>query len=160
MSGSSPEDLLDQEYFRLSGCSNSENNGIYRATDVTGLASSPHDIIAYKISGDNPVSESAGASISLDQNPIDSDDALLVQDNSTVPADITGFIPASGTQSFTFDYTNNAQGGRTPNTDAPIVIRAIGTNDAQFVEVTGESIGANTTQAFSLTAAKERNYAT
>lgn len=160
LSGSSPEDLLDQEYFRLSGCSNSENNGIYRATDVTGLASSPHDIVAYKVSGDAPVAESAGASISLDQNPIDSDDALLVQDNSTVPADITGFIPASGTQSFTFDYTNNAQGGRTPNTDAPIVIRAIGTNDAQFVEVTGESIGANTTQAFSLTAAKERNYAT
>lgn len=159
LAGSSPEDLLDQEYFRLSGCSNEENNGIYRATDVSGLSGSGA-VIAYKISGAEPVAETAGASISLDQNPIDSDDALLVQDNSTVPTDITGFIPASGTQSFTFDYTNNVQGGRTPNTNAPIVIRAIGTDDAQFVEVTGIQIEANTTQAFSLTAAKERNYAT
>lgn len=159
LSGSSPEDILDQEYFRLSGCTNSENDGIYRATDVSGLAASPHSIVAYKISGDAPVTEAAGASISLDQNPIDSDDALLVKDNSTVPADITGFIPVSGTQSFTFDYTNNVQGGRTPNTDAPIVIRAIGTFDAQFVEASA-TIEANTTQAFTLTAAKERNYAT
>jgi len=158
LGGSSPEDLLDQEYFRLSGCSNSENNGIYRATDVTGLSGSGQ-VIAYKVSGDAPVAESAGASISLDQNPIDSDDALLVKDNSTVPADITGFIPVSGTQSFTFDYTNNVQGGRTPSTDAPIVIRAIGTFDAQFVEASA-TIEANTTQAFTLTAAKERNYAT
>lgn len=158
LGGSSPEDLLDQEYFRLSGCSNSENNGIYRATDVSGLAGSGA-VVAYKVSGAAPVAESSGASISLDQNPIDSDNALLVQDNSTVPADITGFIPVSGTQSFTFDYTNNVQGGRTPATDAPIVIRAIGTFDAQFVEASA-TIEANTTQAFTLTAAKERNYAT
>jgi HK97 family phage major capsid protein len=43
----------------------------------------------------------------------------------------------TGQAAATFDYTNNAQGGRTPNTPAPYVLVASGTNQAQSILLTG-----------------------
>lgn len=157
LSGTSPQHLLDQEYVRFSGFTNPENNGIWRVTDNSGLAASPVQFTAYKVSGDAPIAESAGGSVNLDQNPIDSPAAILVQNADGV--DITGTI-AGASSSFTFDYDGNTQGGRTASTDADIVLRAIGVDDAQFVEVASIDIKRTNTNNYSLVAPKERNYTT
>lgn len=47
--------------------------------------------------------------------------AIVVTNSLSVP--IQGNIPSSNLQ-FSFSYTNNAQGGRTPGTDAPVTIVA------------------------------------
>jgi hypothetical protein len=154
--GGSPGDILDQEFIRISGASNAENNGLYRATDITGLSASPFSFVAYKVFGDSPVAEAAGASVNIDQNPIDSPSALLVQDDSST--DITGTINSAST-TFDFDFDGNVQGGRTAGTVANIRIRAIGDQDAQYVELSS-TIEQSTSNSYTLVAAKERNYST
>jgi len=101
-----------------------------------------------------PVNETAGASVSLDKNPINSPDAIIVKNANDV--DISGAIGGSSV-SFDFDYDGNVQGGRTAGTDAVIIIRAIGLDTAQFVETTG-TIARSVGQSFSLVSALERNY--
>jgi hypothetical protein len=90
----------------------------------------------------------------LDKNPIDSADAIIVDDNSAV--DITGTVSGPSV-AFDFDYDNNVQGGRTAATDADIVIRVIGTDVAAFVETFG-TITRATGLSFSVVAPLERNY--
>jgi pectate lyase len=51
--------------------------------------------------------------------------AILVENNVFIPA--TGMITSSGL-TFVFDYSNNNQGGRLPNTDADVVVMAVGLN--------------------------------
>ena len=64
----------------------------------------------------------------------DSNGAIIVDDASAVDMDfVDGTI--SGNIQRSFDYTNNSQGGRTPNVDAPITVVAIGTDLAQYVLV-------------------------
>ena len=81
--------------------------------------------------------------------------ALIVEDNDGVP--ITGNISGQPSVSFTFDYDGNNQGGRTPGTDANVVIVAIGLQTAQFVSVNA-TIGRAVGQQFSLVSNLERNY--
>jgi hypothetical protein len=57
----------------------------------------------------------------------------------------------------TFDYTNNAQGGRTPNTDAGITVVAIGDNGATHVLVTATITRTNSI-TISIPNLLERNY--
>ncbi len=92
--------------------------------------------------------------VNIDENPIDSPDALIVNDNGGSPIEGTIGGPSVG---FDFDYDNNAQGGRTPNEDANIVIRALGEDVAAFVEVFG-IITRATGLSFSLVAPLERNF--
>lgn len=81
-------------------------------------------------------------------------DAILVQDsNSEV---ITGAASAASI-SYTFDYDSNNQGGRTPKTDAPVTVVAIGLATAQYVRTTA-TIERSTGNNISLVAALERNY--
>lgn len=82
-------------------------------------------------------------------------DALIVEDNDGVP--ITGNISGQPSTSFTFDYDGNVQGGRTPGTDANVVIVAIGLQTAQFVSINA-TIGRAVGQQFSLVSNLERNY--
>lgn len=84
----------------------------------------------------------------------DTSTALIVNDNSSNP--ITGSVPTS-TISFDFDYTNNSQGGRTPNTDADVVIVAMGLDGAEWVEASF-TITQNTGLTFPVNAPTERNY--
>lgn len=42
-----------------------------------------------------------------------------------------GTIPVGGVVPFTFDYDNNNQGGRTPGTNADIVVVAMGLETAE-----------------------------
>lgn len=146
-------ELASGDYINLQGFSNTENNGIWELTG-TPSGSGPWTVAARKWDGATVADEAAGPSVSLDKNPINSPDAIIVNDNSATP--ITGNISTSSV-SFSFDYDGNVQGGRTAATDAAIRLRAIGLSTAQFVETTG-TITRNTGLTFSLVSGLERNY--
>jgi hypothetical protein len=137
------------DYFRVSDHSVPGNNGIYVATGTPTAANLP----CTKYFGSNPT-DSASEPIVVDSDPIDSPDALVVNNNAGSP--IEGVIGGASV-AFDFDYDNNVQGGRTAGTDAPIVLKAIGLTTGQYVETTGTILRA-TGQSFSLVAALERNY--
>jgi hypothetical protein len=59
-----------------------------------------------------------------------SNDAVIVDDADSVDMDYTVI---TGNIQTTFDYTNNNQGGRTPDTDADITVIAIGDDLAQHI---------------------------
>jgi hypothetical protein len=80
--------------------------------------------------------------------------AVTVNDASGTP--ITGVITASPI-SFTFDYSNNAQGGRTPGTDALVTLIAIRPGSAKFVAATGV-LTASKAIALAATAEQDRAY--
>lgn len=80
--------------------------------------------------------------------------AVTVQNASGSP--IAGTI-SSGTINFDFDYTGNAQGGRTPNTDAGITVVAGNAGSAKPVVATG-NIGQSKAVSVSLVAEKDRSY--
>lgn len=82
--------------------------------------------------------------------------AVLV--DTAAGADMTGDVSAQSSVTLSFDYDNNAQGGRTPGTDADVTCVAIGLSTGQYVRATG-TIGQSTTNSVSLVAALERNYA-
>lgn len=65
---------------------------------------------------------------------------------------------SNGSISWTFDYTNNVQGGRTGNTAADVSIVAVGLETGQYVLASGNTIGSGSGQNFSITASLERNY--
>ncbi len=145
------------EYLNITGFgTNSVNNGIYRVTAFTDVTTG--GFTAYKVNSDTLVTEtSAGADIKIDENPIDSPSAIIVNDNSSVP--IAGLVSSAASISFDFDYDNNSQGERVSGQgDAAIVIRAIGFDTAQFVETSG-TITRATGLVFALVSALERNYA-
>jgi hypothetical protein len=146
-------ELANGDYIRLGGFANDTNNGIFVLTGAPAGVG-PWTAAVRKVDGETLVVEAAGPSVSLDKNPIDSPDAIIVQDNSA--ANIEGTIGAPSV-SFDFDYDNNVQGGRTAATDANIVIRALGEDVAAFVEVFG-IITRATGLSFSLVAPLERNF--
>lgn len=143
--------LVQDDYVYITGFTNSTNDGLYQITDATPTAAQAD---ATKVFPAITVIDESEGSRQLDQNPIDSPDAIIVDDNST--ADITGNVPGAST-SFDFDYDNNVQGGRTAATDAAVVLRAIGEETAQFIEASG-TITRSTGLSFTLTASLERNY--
>jgi hypothetical protein len=81
--------------------------------------------------------------------------ALLVDDNSSV--DISGDVGGQSSVSFTFDYDNNVQGGRSLGTDADVTIVAIGLSTGQYVVATS-TITRSNANSISLVSALERNY--
>ena len=81
-------------------------------------------------------------------------DAIIVEDNSDV--EIKGAISTSYTD-FDYDFDNNDQGGLGGGNPKPVIVVAIGLDDAQFVSAT-MTILATTTNNVSLVSALERNY--
>lgn len=140
-------------YFAVSGMPDANNNGIW-ITTAAGSGSGPYTLAARKVNGDTVSNQTSGSSYNIDKNPVNSADAIIVNDNSGSP--ITGTISSSSV-SFDFDYDGNVQGGRTAGTNAVVTLRAIGLNSAQFVESTG-TITRSTGLGFSLVAGLERNY--
>lgn len=92
--------------------------------------------------------------ITVDEDPINSPDAIIVNNNAGTP--LTAAIGGASV-GFDFDYDGNVQGGRTAATDAVVLLRAIGLESGQFVETTG-TITRATGLVFSLVSAQERNY--
>lgn len=142
--------VSQNDYINIIGFANPSNNGIWQVTDASPTA---NQFDATKVNGDTVVDEGP-ISGAIELNPINSPDAIIVQDNSG--SNIAGTISGESI-SFDFDYDGNIQGGRTSSTNASVIIRAIGTNTAQFVETTG-TISRTTGLVFSLVAALERNY--
>lgn len=81
--------------------------------------------------------------------------AIIVNDNDGIP--MTDDVSAATSVTLTFDYDNNAQGGRTPGTDATVTVVGIGLATGQYVKATG-TIARSTVNSISLVAALERNY--
>jgi hypothetical protein len=146
-------ELADGDFINLAGFTDGTLDGVYVLTGAPAGAG-PWTAAVRRVDGTVLTNEAAAATVSLDKNPIDSPDAIIVQDNSV--ADIVG---ATGAPSvgFDFDYDNNVQGGRTFATDAAIQIRAIGETLAQFAETTG-TITRAVGITFSVVAALERNF--
>lgn len=81
----------------------------------------------------------------------------IIVDND-LGADIAGNVSGAPSVSFTYDYDGNVQrGGGSAGTNAPVVIIAIGLNQAQFVRTDG-TIERSKANNFALVAATERNY--
>jgi hypothetical protein len=137
-------------YIRLSGFTGAEApaNGIYQ---VTSISTSSYTVVRYD--GD-PMITTASAAIPLDQHPIDSPDAIIVDSN--VPADVTGLATADFT--FTYDYSNNVQGGKAGGVDAFVVARAIGQQTAQFAQSTVQTIQSGIALTIPVSANIERNF--
>ena len=147
--------LAVNDYINVQGFTNEVNNGIYQVDSVASPIGSAYNVT--KVDNESLVTEGP-VSCTVDENPIDSPDAIIVNSATTFsPLPITGTIVGSSV-SFDFDYDGNVQGGRTSGTPAAIVIRAIGLNTAQYAEVSG-TITRATGLSFSLVAALERNYA-
>jgi hypothetical protein len=146
-------ELSNGDYIKLDGFTDPNNNGIWLLTGAPS-GSGPWTVAMTRVDDKAPSNEAAGASISLDKNPLNSPDAIIVQDSGS--SNIEGVIGGASV-TFDFDYDGNVQGGRTPATDAAIVLRAIGLDSAQFVETTG-TITRATGLSFSLVASLERNY--
>lgn len=139
------------DFIYVSGfTTNPTNNGMYQLDAIPSANSAS----VVKVDGIDPIDEIAGDSVSLDTNPFDSPDAVIVQD--TTPTDISGQISA-GSIAFDFDYTNNNQGGRTANTDADITIIALGKGGARWTQGSF-TITQNTGQNFPVNAADELVY--
>jgi hypothetical protein len=71
---------------------------------------------------------------SVPSGSFDANDGIIIDDDVSVDMD---FTVIAGNIQATYDYTNNAQGGRTPDTDAPFTLVAYGTNLAQALLLTG-----------------------
>jgi hypothetical protein len=82
--------------------------------------------------------------------------AILVQNASS--ANITGNVSAASSVTWTFDYDNNVQGGRTASTSADVTAVALGLTTGQYVRATS-TIARSKANSVSLVAALERNYA-
>ncbi len=143
--------LQNGDYVSISGFTTEpSNNGLWQ---LTGAPSS-NTVTADKVDGINPVTEATGEAATVKENPFESPGAIIVDDNSAT--DIDGQI-TTGNISFDFDYTNNNQGGRTPNTDAPVIVVAIAYDGAQYTIVT-YTITASTGQTIAVNAVDELNY--
>jgi hypothetical protein len=146
------DDFQVGDYVLIGGfTTNAVNNGIYRI--ISWTSSSSMDVV--KVDGAPPIAETGGGSETIDQDPIDTPDAIIVQDTNN--ANIAGTISGSSIQK-NFAYTTNAQGARNAGDgNAAVIIRAIGFSKAQFVEVSDTITGSDKT--FSVVSGLERNYA-
>lgn len=81
--------------------------------------------------------------------------AVIVNDNGGNV--ISGNVGGNASIGFDFDYDGNSQNGRTPGTDADVIVVAIGLDSAQYVSATA-TITRATGQNISLVAPLERNY--
>lgn len=88
-------------------------------------------------------------------NKYDDTTAICVEDENGVP--ISGEVQGSGEITFTFAYSTNNQGGRTPDTNASVILVAMGLDTAEWVEG-AFTITETTGLEFAVTAPDERNY--
>ena len=148
--------VVENEYIAISGFDDEVNNGIFRVGTVTDQTTGGFTVYKVDVSDVLITSTATAGAVSIDEDPIDSPDAIIVRNNDDV--EIKGDVAAAASTTFTFDYDNNAQGERVAGQgDAAVTLRAIGFNSAQFVETSG-TIGQSDANNFSLVAALERNY--
>jgi len=140
------------DYLFISGFAQAANNGLFIVTAVNVSGS---DYTVRKVDGTNVGTAETNQTVSVDENPYPSPDALVVDDNAGSP--IAFNISALST-AFDFDYENNVQGGRTADTPANVVLVAAGAETAQVAVVKNLTITKATGLTFSVTSSLERNY--
>lgn len=138
-------------YVRVSGYTGTSAamNGVYQVTAQTSTS-----VWSVTRWDGTTIATTVSTSCFVDQNCIDTPDFIIV--NSDVPAAVTG--TASADFQFTFDYSNNVQGGRTGATDAQVVARAVGQTLAQYTQSTVQTIESATAKTIPLTSNIERNF--
>lgn len=150
--GTTLDHLVTGDWLVVSGATNAGNNGVW---EITGAVDTGANTAAVtKRDGLTPVNEAAAASITVDENPFDTPGAVIVQNNATTPLD--GQVTAASIP-WDFDFTNNNQGGRTPNTNAPIIVVALAKDGAEWISAS-HTITASVGQAVPVNAGDERNY--
>lgn len=147
-------ELANGDHIYLQGFTNSDNDGWWVLTGAPAGTGPWTAAVTKNFPGSAPANEAAAASISLDKNPIDTDDAIVVNNNAGSP--ITGTISTTSI-AFDFDYDNNVQGGRTAGTDAAVTVRVLGTDKAVNAEGTG-TLSQATGISISVSNPLERNY--
>lgn len=147
--------LASGDYIYLTGFStNSTNDGLYITNEATGDTTAD-EVSVTKQDGVTIIDDAVGDTIQVDQNPFESPGAVIVKDNAG-PTDMSSTITAA-TIGWDFDYTNNVQGGRTPDTDAPIRVVAQALDGAEWIDAT-HTITKATGQNIAINANDERNY--
>jgi hypothetical protein len=137
------------DYVRLSGFStNPELNTLYL---VDSVGANTMQVTAQN--GITIITETA--TVQVDENPFESPGAVIVNNNAGSPLDAQ--ITAE-TIAWDFDYTNNNQGGRIPNTPAPCTIVAIAKDGAEYIDASF-TITAATGINVPVNGGDERNYA-
>ena len=139
------------QYIRVTGLTGVDEpmNGIYQVTAETGVTQ--WDVTRYD--GATIVTTAGTDTVAIDEYPIDSPDAIIVEDSGSTP--VTG--TASADYNFSFDYSNNVQGGRTASTDADVQCRAIGQATAQYTQSTVQTIS-TAALTIPVTSQIERNF--
>lgn len=145
---------LVNDYLQISGFVQAENNGLFIVTVVNVSGS---DYTVRKVDGTNVGTAETNQTVSVDENPYPSPDAIQVNDNGGSP--IVGNI-GTVSVSFDFDYDNNGQGGRTAASDAVVVLVAGGLETIQMARTDDDvnTISRAVGLSFSLGPALERNY--
>lgn len=103
---------------------------------------------------DAPNSRLTAYFTSVPSGSFGANDAIIVDDKDGVDMNFTAL---AADQATTFDYTNNAQGGRTPDTDALITVIALGDDNAQHILATA-TISKVNSLIIPVQPALERNY--
>lgn len=142
---------LVNDYIRISGFAQAENNGLFRVT-VVNVSGSDYTVI--RVDGEAVGTAETNQTVSVDANPYNSPDAIIVNDNGGSP--IVG-AASSSSIAFDFDYDNNVQGGRTTGT-AVCVLKASGLELGQYVEILNQQITRDTGLSFTATSPLERNF--
>ena len=150
-SGTTLDHLETGDYIVVKGFTDTTLNTEYLVGTVTAGTSATVTAVDTTLTLGN---EAAGNSVTVDENPFGSLGAIIVNDNSGTP--ITGNVTGT-TVPFDFDYTNNNQGGRTPDSDAPVHLIALALDGAEWQEAVA-TIGKATGQSITLNAGDERNY--
>lgn len=139
-------------YIRVSGLTgvDAAMNGVYQVTGSIDSAS--YDVTRWD--GTTIVTTTAAAAF-LDENCVDTPDAIIVDDDAAV--DVSGTVSGSD-KSFTFAYSTNTQGGRTGGTDASVVCKAIGQSGSQYAQSTVQTIPSATAVTIPVVGQIERNF--
>lgn len=111
-------ELSVNDYIRIAGLTGGDAaaNGVYQITAET-TPGDDWDVTRYDGADATAVT---ATSANVDQNPIDSPDSIIVEDNT--PTDITGL--ASSDVQVNFDFDGNTQGGRVVSTDTFVTGRS------------------------------------
>lgn len=146
-------------FFQITGSQYANNLGVWEITTLTDET----DIDARLIDDVNAVNDSGITNGQFRRNPVDSANAIVVQDASgkDVANNTLNALPGTSI-SYLYAYDSNTQGNRDASegnrTDPAIVFRAIGTDKAQYVQLGGQTIERTASKTYSLISGLERNY--
>lgn len=148
-------DMAVNDYILISGFVQAANNGLFRITVETTPGA---DYTVTKVDGTAVGTTETNQSVTVKRNPYPSPQAIIVTSNPYPSGPALAADINATSISFTFDYDNNEQGGRTKATNAAVVLVAAGLETAQVAIASGLTITRATGLSFSVTAATERNY--